>query len=282
MDKELKTLVESSMFFNEAIVNEAIVVSKSAKNLGPALKKALVQANAKAKSKGYTAVKSVKELTGMERYKSAVKTGLRGIFRSFSNYSDYKEKVVGGQLVVLDAGASTVRAATAIYRNQKGKAITIGLKFHQFLDNTGKLKEDVTMDIEFEVDVVTEAFRVKQYAKGLDAGIKEALKVANAKAQKKGFTPVKSESELKTVWEKKVASSPNRKGLDKFRTLFGTMEIELKVVGGQLVALDKANTTVTSAIAVYRNSKGSIRKLRVKFHKNIDGKGNLKQKKEDK
>jgi hypothetical protein len=142
LNEEQKVLSESTLYFNEAIR-----VQKGAPDLEKAIKAALKVANAKAKEKGLTPLKSESDLSKFkDRLKAmggAAVNSSTNMSATFLSISKLKAEVIGGQLVLTEKGLTklgSVRTVTAVYRSKEGKIKTIKVPFSKFLNMKGKMK----------------------------------------------------------------------------------------------------------------------------------------------
>ena len=122
-------------------VSEDIVTLSSNKNIIPAVTKALKDTNEKARSKGYTPVKSYDELKGFKDNIMAAGTNMDEL-RQITRFHSMKPKVIKGQLILFSEGTATTSAVTAVFRNKDGKVRGLRVDFHRFLKVSGGLRED--------------------------------------------------------------------------------------------------------------------------------------------
>ncbi|ALN97893.1 hypothetical protein Bp8pS_214 [Bacillus phage vB_BpuM-BpSp] len=127
-----------------------------------------------------------------------------------------------------------------------------------------------------------EALRVKKNGKDVEKAIIIGLKKANAIAKEKGYTPVKSESELKKLREIFKASF-DATNKTAFSPAFLNADVgDFKVINGQLVLTNEGPTklgSIRGAVAVYRDKKGKVKTIKIKFKDQLKMSGKMKEKK---
>lgn len=124
-----------------------------------------------------------------------------------------------------------------------------------------------------------EAIRVSKGAPDLKKAIEIALKETNAKAQKKGLTPVKSVNELKKFEKFKTILSSNVKDTFTIGNLTNIDVGAIKVLNGQVVVTNEGPTSkgsMRTIYAIYRNKDDKIKIVKVNFKPLLNMKGKMK------
>ncbi|AMS01161.1 virion protein [Bacillus phage AR9] len=124
-----------------------------------------------------------------------------------------------------------------------------------------------------------EAIRVSKGAPDLKKAIEIALKETNAKAQKKGLTPVKSVNELKDSEELKAVFSSSMKSTFSIGKLTKISTQNFKTFNGQVVITEEGPTakgSIRTVYALYRSRDGKIKTVKVNFKPLLNMKGKMK------